>query len=171
MSDFNKQIRRWIDKACDDNGVPELKYKIDFEFNAAFTRRLGDAVYKPRTKRGLIRLSTPLWSRATETDQRETVIHEACHVIVGYKFGNVQAHGKHWQQAMHNCGIEAERTHNLDRTGLARKQVRWIVSECPNSKKCTVNQKDFNGVLKAGNTLKCGTCGIIVDYHSVEEPD
>jgi len=171
MNEFNKQIRAWIDKACDDNGVPELKHKIDFEFNGKFTRRLGDARYRQKTKRGLIRLSTPLWPRATEAEQRDTVIHEACHVVVGYKYGNVQSHGKEWKQAMWNCGLEAERTHCLDRTGIARKQVRWMVSECPKAKKCSVNQKDFNGVLKAGKLLHCTACGIKVDFHSVEEQD
>jgi len=173
-NDFHKQIRKWIDKACDDNGVPELKHKIDFEFNDRFTRRLGDAVYKPKKKRGRIRLSTSLWQRATEDEQRETVIHEACHVVVGYKHGRVQAHGDEWKRAMRNCGLVPERTHCVDRKGIARKQKRWVVSDCqktPKSKRCIVGPKDFNNVLKAGGCLHCTDCGLAVDYHSVEEQD
>ena len=36
-----------------------------------------------------IRLSIPLWPRASDQDRRETVIHEACHLIAFYKHGLV----------------------------------------------------------------------------------
>lgn len=94
MDELSKQIRKWIEHACNCNGVPTLVHKIDFEFNASFTSRLGDAKWDRKRKRGRIRLSTPLWERASEKDRYETVIHEACHVIVGFVYPyRVSAHG------------------------------------------------------------------------------
>ena len=87
--------------------VDELAQVIVVEWNPRFTRRLGDAAYNSITFRARIRLSSPLWPRTSEEDRRETVIHEACHIIVGYKFGQVAApHGSEWKEAMRNCGVE-----------------------------------------------------------------
>ena len=39
------------------------------------------------------------------------MIHEACHIIVGYRFGFAAApHGSEWKEAMKNCGVEPLRT-------------------------------------------------------------
>lgn len=177
MNNFHKQIRGWIDLACDSNDVPELKHKIDFEFNGRFTRRLGDAIYNRRKGRGFIRLSAPLWPRATEEERRETVIHEACHVVVGYKYQNqkvVDAHGGEWRSAMNLCGLEPLRTHRVDRTGIARRQTVWLVTACPKSppdNKCIVNNNTFKQVLKQNQCLHCVLCGLNVDFHMVEKRD
>jgi len=83
-------IRCWIRFACERNEVPELAQVVVVEWNPRFTRRLGDAGYSHVTFRATIRLSIPLWPRATDQDRRETVIHEVCHIIVGYKHGAEQ---------------------------------------------------------------------------------
>lgn len=173
------EIRKWIDFACDSNDVPELKHKIDFQFNTTFTRRLGDATYRREKGRGRIRLSAPLWARASEKDQYETVIHEACHIIVDYKVNGKwytrrpQMHGIEWKAAMHACGISADRCHKVDRKGIARKQKRYIISTCPNQgadHKCRLSARRF-GRLKAGVGMYCKTCNITIHYHDVEEDD
>jgi predicted SprT family Zn-dependent metalloprotease len=78
-----------------------------------------------------VEFSKPLWPRATEEEQHQTIIHEACHIIVSYKHrhlgGNMsrpQPHGKLWKQAMRRAGVEPKRCHNVDRTGLNRKSVK-----------------------------------------------
>ena len=79
----DRHIKEWIRFACERNGVPELAQVILVEWSLRFTRRMGDATYSPINYGARIRLSIPLWPRASEEDRRETVIHEACHVIAG----------------------------------------------------------------------------------------
>ena len=83
--------------------------------------------------------------------RRETVIHEACHCIVGYKHGVVAHHGSEWKTAMKNCGVEPLRNHTVDRTGLARRRRLFILLDCPNEgleKKCRIHARQFNLVKK-----------------------
>lgn len=121
-SSGDRHIRKWVCFACEANEVPELAQVIMVEWNARFTRRMGDALYSPSTFRARIRLSIPLWKRASERDRHETVIHEACHIIVFYKHPNATQHGPEWREAMRNCGVEPKRTHSVDRSGLARQR-------------------------------------------------
>jgi len=92
-----------------------------------------------------IRLSTPLWPRASAQDRRETVIHEACHCIVGFKHGRVAAHGAEWKQAMRNCGVEPLRTHSVDRTGLARRQRQFtlLIAHTRAWREVSINPREY----------------------------
>lgn len=172
-------IKEWIWFACESNGVPELAQAIIVEWNPRFTRRLGDGVYSPITYRARIRLSLPLWPRASDKDRRETVIHETCHCIVGYKhldkgsFGVVAPHGSEWKQAMRNCGVEPLRNHTVDRTGLARSQRLFILLDCPNDgleRKCRITAKQFN-LLQKGKWFVCKNCGLNLSRESAIEED
>ena len=109
----DRQIREWIRFACECNQVIELSQVIVVEWNRRFTRRLGDGGYNPVNHRARIRLSTPLWPRAPDQDRKETVLHEACHIIVGFKHGYVAAHGAEWREAMKNCEVPPLRTHSV----------------------------------------------------------
>jgi SprT protein len=169
----DRDIREWIRFACERNEVPELAQVILVEWNPRFTRRLGDAGYSSTTFRARIRLSIPLWPRTSERDRRETVIHEACHIIVSYRFGFVAApHGPEWKKAMKNCGVESLRLHQVDRTGLARRQRRFILLDCPNQgteHKCRISARDFNR-LRRGTEMWCRNCGLHLDRDvAVEE--
>jgi predicted SprT family Zn-dependent metalloprotease len=119
-------------------------------------------------------LSIALWSRASEQDRRETVIHETCHVIVGYKHGFLASHhGAEWKQAMKNCGVEPVRTHNVDRTGLARQQRRFILLDCPAEgveSKCRCTARDYNR-LRRGKELWRKKCGLHLTQGSPIEED
>jgi SprT protein len=143
----------------------ELAQVIVVEWNRRFTRRLGDAGYSSVTFRAKIRLSLPLYPRAMERDRRETVIHETCHIIVGYKFGQVAQHGLEWKKAMRNCGVEPLRTHEVDRTGLARRQRRFVLLDCPRQgaeRKCRCTTREFNK-LRRGEEFWCKVCGLHLD--------
>ena len=82
----DQNIRQWIRHACQSNDVAELAQTFLVEWNRRFTRRLGDGHYSLLSMRARIRLSSPLWPRASDIDRQETVIHEACHVLVFYKW-------------------------------------------------------------------------------------
>lgn len=165
-------IRQWIDFACEQNGVRQLSDSIMVEWNSRFTRRLGDAVYFRSTGLGRIRLSIPLWPRASDQDRRETVIHEACHVIVGYKFCNAPHHGAEWKAAMRACGIKPSRTHEIDRTDLTRKKRLFVVLDCPNpdiKRKCHVGVRLRNRLQK-GDVITCRVCALVIDGTAKVEP-
>jgi len=110
----------WAQDALENLGYPNLSVAI--EWKKSFTSRLGDAIYVHPGPR--IRLSIPLWPRASETARRETVMHEICHVIVGLeaKRDNKHAshHGKEWKHKMRCLGIEPKRCHDVNRDGLKR---------------------------------------------------
>lgn len=161
-------IYEWVRFACSKNDVPELAARIEVFWNRLFTRRLGDAVYSKRIQRGRIRLSVPLWGRCSETQKRETTIHEACHVVVGYKFWNdiakIKPHGKEWRDAMKRCGVQPNVYHNIDRVGFAY----FFVRDCEKSgdDRCRVSRRDRRK-LQAGELLHCSICGLRVDSKQV----
>jgi SprT protein len=162
-------VRPWIRFACERNGVPGLAQVIVVEWSRRFTRRMGDAFYSPTTFRARIRLSLPLWGRASAKDRKETVIHETAHIIAFYKDGNAACHGSMWREAMLNCGVEPARTHSVDRTGLTRRQRRFILYDCPNETKCRIGARVFNRVRR-GAGLSCKVCGLHLDRTaSIEE--
>lgn len=158
-----QEIRAWIDFACDCNDTPELKHKIDFSFNGRFTRKMGFASY--RGNRGKIQLSSPLWPRATAEEQRNTVIHEACHIVAFYiasKQGiRIQAHGNEWKNCMIKCNIPPDIYHCIDRTGLKRKTKKYEIVECPRESKCKLSQNRYTKTKK-GCHYKCSTCQVVI---------
>jgi len=165
------KIRKWIRFACDCNGVPELAQVILVEWNGRFTHRLGDAIYNRISMRARIRLSLPLWQRLSEETRRETVIHEACHVIVGFKHGFVRRpHGSEWKEAMRNCGVNPRRLHSIDRTGLARRRRRFVLCDCPNEQKCRILVRQFN-LVRRGTEFWCKVCGLHLDRNASIEED
>jgi SprT protein len=166
----DQHIREWIRFACERNGVPQLAQKIVVEWNSRFTRRLADGMWSATRKLGRIRLSSPLWGRVSEEEQRTTVIHETCHVIVFRQHGNAAPHGPEWRQAMRNCGLEPISTHNVDRTGLARKQRRFILCDCPRETKCRISARVV-GQLRAGRELWCEKCGLRLDRNAAVEEE
>jgi SprT protein len=135
---------------------------------------MGDAAYNPITFQARIRLSIPLWPRASDKDRMETVIHETCHIIIFYKHGQfVTNHGVEWRQAMKNCGVEPTRLHSVDRTGLVRRQRWFILLGCPNQNtegKCRMNIRHFKKV-QDGAVLYCKKCGLMVNRESAVEED
>jgi len=163
-------IYEWVHFACEKNGVPELADRIEVVWNRRFTRKLGDAIYSKSRQRGRIRLSVPLWERCSETQKRETTIHEACHVVVGYKFrndiGNIKPHGREWRDATNECDVEPQIYHNIDRVGLAY----FFVRDCEKSRdeRCRVSRRDRNRLV-AGSLLHCSDCGRRVGSSQLEE--
>ena len=133
---------------------------ITVEWNPRFTRRMGDATYNQFSYKARIRLSLPLWPRASEQDRRDTVIHEAAHIIVRYQNPDrffLADHGPEWRQAMRNCGVKPLRTHSVDRSGLARRQRLFVLLDCPQEgieHKCRISVREYNRI-KRGAEFWC----------------
>ncbi|MCE5302612.1 MAG: SprT family zinc-dependent metalloprotease [Planctomycetaceae bacterium] len=164
-------LHNWIQFACHQNEVAELAQAIQIEWNRRFTRRLGDAIFNPITFQSTIRLSIPLWPIASEQDRMETVVHEACHLIVWHKFNQfIKPHGPEWRQAMENCGVQPLRTHEVDRTSLARRQRLFILKDCPNEHQCRMSVREFNQIQR-GAVMECQKCGLVVGREAAVELD
>lgn len=103
----SEEIRHWIDFACERCQCPELAPRMTCRFNRRLTRLVGQAkvlfVNGVAEKLG-IELATRSWNRLNDVGQRNTVVHEACHVIAACAFGpKIPGHGIHWKWAMRRC--------------------------------------------------------------------
>lgn len=152
-------LRETFEIACTLCGVPELVGKVRIVWNARFTARMGDARWNYAQGRGLIRLSRPLWPKATEEEQMETVIHEACHLIADYKFGRRQVHGPRWRQMMRLCGYDnPRRCHRVDQEAIhTRRHKQRIVAVCGCATGVTVGPIQARKI-KAGTVYHCRSC-------------
>ncbi len=157
-------IRDWIDFALERNDVSYLSSMIRVRWNKRFVRKFADAGYGACPPRGRIRISPMIWERATLVQRRETIIHEACHIVAFHLHGKeIRPHGIEWQQAMENCGVEPVRCHNIPLIGINHFHVR----ECPKAERCIVSRKDF-AALKRGGLLHCTICGMSVDDNAID---
>jgi SprT protein len=157
--DYKREIeiaRCQVGFACVVCGVPKLAGKINIEFNNRFTSRMGDA----NANYMRIRLSSPLWKIATEVQRRETVIHEACHIIDSRKYGVTTSHGRNWQRCMTMCGLEPNRLHRVDTSSVTQVRRRCAVEGCT----CVTDPLNdvgstVGGRMRKGREYHCRKCG------------
>ncbi len=118
-------IRPAITEACRACGVPDLANRIRVLWSSRFISRMGDARWDQVEGIGMIRLSRPLWPKASDLERRETVIHETCHVIADCRFGGKQGHGPRWRQMMALCGyLHPTRCHGVDSDTIRQRRER-----------------------------------------------
>lgn len=155
-----QEIRDWTQFACDSCGCPELAAKIQIKFNNRFTRRMGDA--SACGGRYVVRLSAPLWPRATKEQQRETVIHEACHIIDSYLHGQMNGHQRPWKMLMIRCGLQPERCHTVNRDGIARKsKTVSVYCHCGTKQ---IGQIRARKMRQGVSQYRCTTCRDIISF-------
>ncbi len=156
------QIRWTLGRLADALDRPEIaELRVYLEFNNRFTRRMGSAKWTG-PKSGRVRLSAPLWPRASETERRETVIHEACHVVQFHIYPRGKGHGAEWKHLMRLCGVKPERCHHVDRTGIAKKQRRVEAAcDCGTIKDISIRkakQIEFFAEMGSDAGYICGQC-------------
>ncbi len=158
---MNDPIREQIETACRACGVPDLSARIGVLWSGRFIARMGDARWDKRRGAGLIRLSRPLWPKATDEERRETVIHEACHVIADYRFGGRQGHGPRWVEMMARCGFtRPQRCHSVDREAIQERRERRRVevrARCGCVDGVVLGPVQARR-LRAGTTYRCLKC-------------
>jgi len=96
-------IRWWIRRALKANNALELQEQIRIEWSNRFRRSYGNC-----SLGGKIRLSTKHWRKSSTDENRDTVMHECCHLIAMRNAGH-DKHGEPWQQAMTNAGLDPHR--------------------------------------------------------------
>ena len=146
------EIAGWVIEFLTKVGREDLLDIVRVECSKRFTRRMGDATYRPAITNGVmscrVRFSTPLWARADKVERRNTVAHELAHVVCFHewylgqaprRFGELpgrgrkpKAHGWEWKAVMRRMGEEPSRCHDVDRTGLVRKRrsTRTVATHC-----------------------------------------
>jgi SprT protein len=164
MSNFD--LTEYIAIACTLCGVDELAARTRVTWNARFFARMGDARWDCRQNLGFIRLSAPLWAKASRDQQVETIIHEACHVIADYKFGRRQKHGPRWQEMMRLCGYQSpRRCHTVDLGGIrARRLGRRLSATCGCPGGILITAVVARRV-RAGAAYSCRACGQRLRFH------
>jgi predicted SprT family Zn-dependent metalloprotease len=172
MSMNPNDVTEYIAIACMLCGVDELADRIRVAWSGRFIARMGDARWDSSRKAGLIRLSLPLWPKASRDEQLETIAHEACHVIADYKFGGRQMHGPRWQQMMCLCGYKKpRRCHQVNRDEIrARRSRRRISAACGCPGGILVTPVLARRV-QAGAAYVCRACGQTLTLHqSIASP-
>lgn len=101
--DTIEKIYDWIKECCIKNRMEHLASEISVKFNNRLIKTWGRAWCSSNS----IELSTLLWLAGSETDKRDTVIHETCHIIVHHKYGSdLDSHGKEWELCMIMSGLD-----------------------------------------------------------------
>lgn len=150
------QARQIVDECQNKLNV---HFAVTIRFNHRLTRAIGRATYKTN----LIELSYPLFQRASLDEQINTVVHEFCHLAKFYMYGGRESpHGYTWKVLHRRCGYEPRRTHNVDRTGLTRKEQSKYPVYCaclnPNMVTVTILKRMGRGV-----TYRCRRCKEILN--------
>ena len=129
--------------------------KVRWEWSDTMTRCLGKAYYS----KGLIRLSIPLWKRASAEERRNVVIHEVCHLLADRVWGrkNIKPHGFRWASLMTICDEKANRCHKVDRTGLRRKS-RKFKATCPCRNQHLIGPIRARRIKTGVTTYTCTKC-------------
>lgn len=146
-----EQVEKWVQQTLTKLRFGFLKLRI--EWKDSFTARMGDA----NSVLLRVRFSVPLWSRASERERYETVVHEVCHIVAGVKHHHrVKPHGAEWRALMREAGVEPRRCHNVDRTDLTRRAERINIS-CPSCDQTYACTPYMAGQIASGNRI-CSKC-------------
>ena len=146
-----------------------LSATCTLEWNGRFTRRMGDALVTDHENRfGRVRLSKPLWKRATPAERRQTMIHEIAHVYAELEQRGAH-HGLVWQKYMVLFGVVPKRCHKVDRTGLRRTQ-RQFGFDCPGCQApITISQAMRTRWIRERQVRRCIKCRAPLTYTYAEE--
>ena len=152
------QIEGWVRSAFTMCGLSINDYRWAIEYSDRMTACMGWASQKQIYDGNrlawtyVMAFSIPLYERATEQQQYQTAIHEACHII-DY-IGGSHGHGKSWKKLMVQCGVEPLLYHNVDRTGL--KNV--VPCKCDCGTWTTIGKIRANRIRKCADAYRCRTC-------------
>jgi len=158
-----RAIMRAAIEACAPGSGERADY-ITVTWERRFTRRLGEASHAQQR----IRFSAPLWARATVEERLQVVVHETCHLIARHIAPGDRPHGRVWQTCMRACGRPAERTHHIDRTGLARTQAR-VAAYCGCGER-PLSQIRARRIARGQSQYTCLTCRQPVHLHQAPLP-
>lgn len=159
MNDFQKaQIHHWVKETLAKLNHSHLYDYIKIEFNNNFTRRMGDALWRNSQNNGVVRFSVPLWNIAGEIEQKETVVHEICHIVDAFSNKNwrISPHGLSWRILMLKCGYSGNRCHNVQRPAELKNKVQRFEAKC-NCKTYSITKNRLTRIQN-GTIYRCLSC-------------
>jgi len=159
---MKNDARFWVKETLERFNCESLDVVI--QFNKRFTARMGDAMYGFPGPR--IRLSEPMWPMISQAERRDTVIHEACHIVVMHedeeagRTGKMKSkpHGLEWRQKMRACGLEPRRVggESIDKTKIPGGRKRYkVFCRC---KSYPVTKRRFNDIVSGARVFRCRKC-------------
>lgn len=104
-----------------------------------------------------MKFSCPLWLRATPEQRDETIVHEICHVLDYILNGKSNGHNRVWKQLMIKCGYPPKRCHNIDRTGIARRNKR-VAASCPCGNMTSLGSTQAGRLRRGTFAYRCRKC-------------
>jgi SprT protein len=150
----NSEVWEWIRFACDCHGRPDIVDRIQLEWSNRMTNAMGRASRKGWETDYTIKLSTKLFARASDAEKRQTVIHEACHIIDAIINDVRMSHGPSWKDCMRRADCEPLRCHSVSNAGL----VKAYHYTCPNGcHEFMLSARMHNSVLRGKHRI-CKTC-------------
>jgi predicted SprT family Zn-dependent metalloprotease len=153
------EVKAVVKEVCERCGRPEVAERINLKWSGRMTSAMGNASRKSMTAyHYTIKLSTPLFLRATVDERRQTVIHEVCHVLDGIVNNVKMSHGSSWKAMMRRAGVDAKRCHTVDNTGLrkASKTYRYV---CPHGHKAyDLGAIRHRNMQSGSRTYLCPVC-------------
>ena len=166
------EIIKAIKFACEVNGVPELAKQITFKYNSRYRATAGTALCGQNS----IQLSAEIFEQFTKTEQYDTVVHEACHLVTRHKHGaGVKAHGKEWKAAMIACGLPPTVKYSrkkLRSEGGAPVPLFNKTFACQCRKGLRISYEKAK-LIKDGRKLKCQFCktALVMETQASSKPD
>lgn len=153
--------------AFKQNDLASASHIVTVEWSNRMTKAMGTATIREKAAlldggpSHLIRLSTKLFARATEAQHRQTVIHEACHLIDSIKNRRPMSHGPTWKACMRACGVRPDRYHTVDTNGLNKRHL-YVCANCDKEHHVTTRlhnkmQKRISARLGITSYI-CGHC-------------
>ena len=128
------------------------------KFSNRMTRSLGNCTTNRSRRSAVIKLSAPLWERATEKERVDCIYHEFAHMIANIKYNARCNHDWRWKRVMIELGQAPELYHTIDRSGLRRRQARFVNS-CPGCKKeISISKAMRTRWIRGQQIRRCRTC-------------
>lgn len=157
MKDEQKaQVDQWIKETLRTLDSEYIFNDLEIEFNDRYIAKMGMARQCNETGALSVHFSTQLWAVANDTQRKQTVVHEICH-IVSMDRGIFDSHGSYWQGLMLQCGHQPNRCTTVQRPDeLRNADQRVIKAKC----KCKTHTITKNRAtrIKKGSSYRCLSC-------------
>jgi len=124
--------------------------QVTIRWNTRMRSRAGSC----RPWEGIVELNPHLLDKKNGDALESVLVHELCHLAVGYRWPTSQPHGRKWKGLMKICGFRPERCHSL--TPVKRHlHRRWaLYCKCKEHKVTTLI---YNRVSR-GIRYQCVEC-------------
>ncbi|MFW6031576.1 MAG: SprT-like domain-containing protein [Myxococcota bacterium] len=135
MAEHRQEAARWAIETIERLGAEELLDVLRIEWSTRMRTSIGRAAYGPRRDGPTIArivLNARLWTRASDQERYETVVHEVCHLVAmrrAEREGRKNpGHGPVWQGLMRQCGVEPKRCHAVEAADLRQSRKRYVAA-------------------------------------------